>query len=50
MSYGTAIPDMWRQVGVYSGQVLKGARRLTSKLPCFCTVAGSGWCASVRVW
>jgi putative ABC transport system substrate-binding protein len=26
MSYGTAIPDMWRQVGVYSGQVLKGAK------------------------
>ena len=26
------------------------SRRLTSKLPCFCTVAGSGWCASVRVW
>src|SRR5262245_36092201 len=24
--------------------------RLTSKLPCCCTVAGSGWCASVRVW
>src|SRR5262249_15500137 len=26
------------------------SRRLTSKLPCCCTVAGSGWCASVRVW
>jgi putative ABC transport system substrate-binding protein len=26
MSYGTAIPDMWRQVGVYAGQVLKGAK------------------------
>ena len=24
--------------------------RLTSKLLCCCTVAGSGWCASVRVW
>jgi transposase len=26
------------------------SRRLTSKQPCCCTVAGSGWCASVRVW
>ena len=26
------------------------SRRPTSKLPCCCTVAGSGWCASVRVW
>src|SRR5215831_16925362 len=26
------------------------SRRLTSKLPCFCTVAGSGWYASVPVW
>src|SRR6516162_3627993 len=26
------------------------SRRLTSKLLCCCTVAGSGWCASVRVW
>src|SRR5262245_19088057 len=26
------------------------SRRLTSKLPCCCTVAGSGWYASVRVW
>jgi putative ABC transport system substrate-binding protein len=26
MSYGTAIPDMWRQVGVYAGQVLNGAK------------------------
>src|SRR5262249_46998954 len=26
MSYGPAIPDMWRQVGVYAGQVLKGAK------------------------
>jgi len=26
------------------------SRRLTTKLPCCCTVAGSGWCASVRVW
>jgi transposase len=26
------------------------SRRLTSKLPCCCTVAESGWCASVRVW
>jgi putative tryptophan/tyrosine transport system substrate-binding protein len=26
MSYGTAIPDMWRQVGVYAGQVVKGAK------------------------
>jgi putative tryptophan/tyrosine transport system substrate-binding protein len=26
MSYGTDIPDMWRQIGVYAGQVLKGAK------------------------
>jgi ABC-type uncharacterized transport system substrate-binding protein len=26
MSYGTDISDMWRQVGVYAGQVLKGAK------------------------
>jgi putative ABC transport system substrate-binding protein len=26
MSYGTDIPDMWRHVGVYAGQVLKGAK------------------------
>jgi putative ABC transport system substrate-binding protein len=26
MSYGTDFPDTWRQVGVYSGQILKGAK------------------------
>jgi ABC-type uncharacterized transport system substrate-binding protein len=26
MSYGTDIPDMWRQVGLYAGQILKGAK------------------------
>ena len=26
MSYGTDIPDMFRQMGVYTGQILKGAR------------------------
>jgi len=26
MSYGTAIPDMWRHVGAYAGRVLKGAK------------------------
>jgi putative tryptophan/tyrosine transport system substrate-binding protein len=25
MSYGTDTADMWRQVGVYTGQILKGA-------------------------
>ena len=26
MSYGTDLQDMWRQVGVYTGQILKGAK------------------------
>ena len=26
MSYGTDIPDMFRQVGVYTGQILKGVK------------------------
>jgi putative tryptophan/tyrosine transport system substrate-binding protein len=26
MSYGTDIPDMFRQVGVYTGQILKGMK------------------------
>jgi putative tryptophan/tyrosine transport system substrate-binding protein len=26
MSYGTDTPDMWRHVGAYTGQVLKGAK------------------------
>ena len=26
MSYGTDILDTWRQVGVYTGQILKGAK------------------------
>ena len=26
MSYGTELPDMWRQVGVYAGRILKGAK------------------------
>ena len=26
MSYGTNITDSWRQVGVYAGRVLKGAK------------------------
>ena len=31
MSYGTNIADMFRQVGVYSGNILKGAK--PSNLP-----------------
>ncbi len=26
MSYGTSIPDVFRQVGVYTGSILKGAK------------------------
>src|SRR5262249_32986409 len=26
MSYGTNIADVWRQVGVYTGRILKGAK------------------------
>jgi putative ABC transport system substrate-binding protein len=26
MSYGTDSTDVWRQVGVYTGQILKGAK------------------------
>jgi putative ABC transport system substrate-binding protein len=26
MSYGTDVPDMYRQIGVYTGQILKGAK------------------------
>ena len=38
ISYGASLPDVWRQVGVYTGRVLKGAKPLdlpvlqTSKL------------------
>ena len=26
MSYGTILPDMFRQVGIYTGSILKGAK------------------------
>jgi putative ABC transport system substrate-binding protein len=26
MSYGTDVPEMFRQVGVYTGRILKGAK------------------------
>jgi putative ABC transport system substrate-binding protein len=26
MSYGTNVADRWRQVGVYAGNILKGAK------------------------
>ena len=26
MSYGTSVPDFFRQVGIYTGSILKGAK------------------------
>ena len=26
MTYGTNVTDMWRQVGIYAGSILKGAK------------------------
>jgi len=33
LSYGTNLADMFRQVGVYSGTILKGARSLFCNRP-----------------
>ena len=32
ISYGASLPDVWRQVGVYTGRVLKGAKPLGGNL------------------
>ena len=34
MSYGSNIADAFRQVGVYAGRILKGAKRPESPVPC----------------